>query len=136
MDLGRENATNEFVDGMEQLDDALRSLSAILNRYPSARILIGVGGDGKPLGKTFSEDDVHIIRIRMRSALNTVPDTEITIEGAEEGGQYIRISARGGDPPYSFGGWFHVRRCQIVREPDGQAREEWRDSLTCAMKRH
>ncbi len=136
MDLGKENATTEFVDGMEQLDDAIRSMAAILNRYPRADVYIGVGPDGKPLGKTFSEDDIHRLRIRMRSAMNTVPDVSASVEDDGDGGQLIHVSAKGGDPPYSFGGWFRVRRCQIVRTPGGEPREEWRDSLTCAMKRH
>lgn len=136
MDLGRENATTEFVDGMENLGDALRSMSAILNRYPQATILIGVDRDGKPLGKQFGEDDLQTIRIKMKTSLNTVPNVSISIKTADDGEQYIHISAKGGDPPYSYGGWFHVRRCKIIRDSDGTVREEWRDSLTCAMKRH
>ncbi len=135
MDFGRENATTEFVDGMEQLDGALCSLTAILNRYPRARIVVGVDGSGRPLGRTFSEADVHTIRFRMKHKLNTVPDTEISI-GDTDLGQYILMDAVGGDPPYSFDGWFHVRRCVIERSPDGKAAEHWKDGLTCAMKRH
>ncbi len=136
MDFGRENATTEFVDGMEDLGDALRSMTAILNRYPCAHIYVGVGSDGSVLGKEFSEDDLHTIRIKMKTSLNTVPEADVSILKDEAGRQYIRIFAKGGDPPYSYGGWFHVRRCRIVREHNGSVREEWRDSLTCAMKRH
>lgn len=135
MSLGVENGTTEFVDGMEDLDEALRSVAAMLNRYNRADVYIGVGPDGEPAGACLGDEDVETVRRSMESGMNTVPEAGISLETDERGRRYIHVSARGYDIPYSYGGWFRVRRCCITKNGDSLV-EEWKNLLTCGMKRH
>ncbi len=135
MGLGTENETTEFVDGMEQMDEALRSLAAILNRYHKAEVLIGVSSDGEPVDADIDDDDVETVKRSISEKMNTVPDADITIVTDDEGRRYIRISATGYDIPYTYDGWFRVRRCCISKK-DGNTIVEWKNLMTCGMKRH
>lgn len=58
MSLGVEGPTVEFIDGMEQLDDGLKAMTAMFNRYNKANVYIGVDHDGNVIGRDFSEEDV------------------------------------------------------------------------------
>ncbi len=135
MSLGREGATVEFVDSMEDLDDGLRSMAAMLNRYHRAEILIGVDSDGETTGIDVGEEDLDAVRSRIRERMNTVPEATVASEQAENGDRYIRVSATGYDIPYSYDGWFRVRRYCVRKTGDGTV-TEWKDLLTCGMKRH
>ncbi len=135
MSLGAEDETTEFVDSMEQLDHALTSMAAMLNRYHRADIYIGVNDDGEPIGSDLDAGDLNTIEESIRTKMNTRPDAtaELLVDG--DGRRYIRISASGYDIPYSYDGWFRVRRCCISRSGNGTVKE-WKNLLTCGMKRH
>lgn len=135
MGFGTEGATLEFVDGMDQLDDALKAMTAMLNRSNRATVLIGVGDDGEALGIDLCADDIDIIEQRMLSKLNHRPAVSISLESTEDGRRYIRISATGYETPYAFGSWFYIRKCIYSKSDDG-VDEEWIQTLTCSMKRH
>jgi len=45
-----QNATTEFISGLDHLDDALRSMTAMMNRYNRADIYIGVDDQGNIIG--------------------------------------------------------------------------------------
>ncbi len=138
-DLGRECGTVEFVDGMEGLDQAVRSLSAMLNRFNKAEIYIGVGIDGRPAGADLSEEDISRIDERIGQLMNRHPQTlGITLEVSDDGERYIRISATGYETPYAYGSWFYTRKCNPTQPegPQGRVVEEWTETLTCGMKRH
>lgn len=135
MDFGSENETRGFVSGMDELDAAVKMMTAMLNRFNKAEIYIGVGKDGKILDREFSEEDVSKVSERMGELINHMPQTVVSLERTEDGKGYIRISATGFETPYSFGSWFYVRRYRYV-DRDGSKSVEWVENLTCGMKRH
>lgn len=135
--LGKEGPTVEFVDGMEDIDQAIRSMSAMLNRYNRADIYIGVNIDGIPTGADVSEKDADVIRRRVGELMNRLPQTmSVDIVGEEV--RYIHISATGYETPYAYGSWFYTRKCNPTQPngPKGGVVEEWTETLTCGMKRH
>ncbi len=127
----------EFVDGMEHLDEAIRAMSAMLNRYNNARIFIGVDGLGHAIGADLSSEDIDTVRTRVSELLNRMPVMNITLE-FEGGKDYIRIIAEGYETPYAWKGWFYTRKCNPTRPQgsDGPVVNEWVETLTCGMKRH
>ena len=135
MDFGSENETRGYVIGMEDLDDAVKMMTAMLNRFNKADVYIGVGKDGKVLDRVFSEDDVSKVSKRMGELINHMPQTAVSLESTRGGKGYIHISAIGYETPYSFGSWFYVRRYRYV-DMDGTRTVEWVENLTCGMKRH
>ena len=137
MSLGVEGPTVEFIDGMEQLDDGLKAMTAMFNRYNKANVYIGVDHDGNIIGGDFSEEDVQKVIQRMHEKVNTQPNVRVTLESNEEGNRYILISGTGYETPYAFGTWFHIRKWVYSKpEPDGPVKEDWIQTLTCSMKRH
>jgi len=134
MGFGTEEETLEFVDGMDQLDQGLRSMVAMLNRRNRAVVLIGVGKDGEVLPSEISESDVEAVRERMERGMNHLPQARVTLE-SDGGRPFIRIDARGYETPYSYGGWFYIRKRRPVRV-DGKDALEWTEGPTCSMKRH
>jgi len=135
MSLGVEDETTEFVEGMEQLDHALTSMAAMLNRYHRACIYIGVGNDGEPNGSDFDDEDLNTIYENIKTKMNTRPEVKVELMADDVGRRYIRISASGYDIPYSYNGWFRVRRC-CMSKSGGATVKEWKNLLTCGMKRH
>lgn len=135
MSLGTENETTEFVDSMDEMAEGLRSMAAMLNRYHRADVYIGVGADGEPNGADIEDSDLDVIRESMASKMNTVPEASITIVTDESGRRYIHIFATGYDIPYTYDGWFRIRRCCVTRT-NGTISTEWKNLMTCGMKRH
>ena len=137
MGFGAEGPTVEFIDSMDQLDEALKAMTAMFNRYNKADIYIGVDQNGEVIGKVLSEDDVQIVIERMHQKVNTQPNVKVTLESTDDGRKYILISGTGYETPYSFGTWFHIRKCVYTKpDPNGPVIEEWIQTLTCSMKRH
>lgn len=138
MDLGIEDETTEFVDGMQQLDEALKAMASMLNRYNRADVYIGVGGDGTVFGQDLSDDDVARVIERMGEKVRCQPKAAVRLERDPQGRRYISIHAEGYETPYSYDGWFYVRRYRVIQPegPGGPSVREWRANLTCAMKRH
>ena len=60
-----EDATTEFINGLDHLDDALKSMTAMMNRYNRADIYIGVDDQGNVIGIDADDDTIGMIRDRM-----------------------------------------------------------------------
>ncbi len=132
MSLGTENETTEFVEGMDGLDDALKSVTAMLNRYFKADVFIGVDVNGEPTGCEFSNGDTDRVLKRFVEVTNHMPEVSVVLETDGSGRRYIHISARGYEIPYSYKGWFYVRRSCTEKGSE----TEWIDSITCGMRHH
>jgi hypothetical protein len=135
MGFGTEGWTTEFVDGMDDLDEALKAMTSMLNRSNSAKVYIGVDPDGKVIGADLSDSDVAAVMDAMGRKVNTRPDVSVTLEEIPDGRRYILISATGYEIPYSYDGWFYSRKCRPVRK-EGTVVNEWADTITCGMRHH
>ena len=124
-----------FAD-MSEAESAVRSMTAMLNRFNEATVVIGMDKDGRPTGIRPTKDDVEAALGIMASKMNRMPDASVSIESDGEAG-FIVIRAVGYETPYSFGSWFYTRKCNPVIPKDGsRAGFEWKETLTCGMKRH
>ena len=52
-------ATVEFINSMDNLDEAIKSMTAMLNKYNRASVYIGVDIDGRAIADDLTEDDVQ-----------------------------------------------------------------------------
>lgn len=128
MDFGCEGETVEFIDDMSGVDSAVRSMTAMLNRFNRARIVFGVDSEGEIIGNRFSEKDAELFVSKVKERSNRMPEIEHEIG---PGGTYLIIRARGYETPYAYGGWFYGRKCRPT-----DTGFEWTETLTCGMKRH
>jgi len=134
--LGSEKTTTSFFESMDYADEAIKSMTAMLNRYHTADVYIGVDKHGNPCGIDLNEYDVQSVQNIIKTMVNTQPTVRVTLHKTEEG-DYIRIEATGYDIPYSFGKWFYVRRCSYERNDEsGEIEPRWIQTITCGMKRH
>ncbi len=130
----RIGATTQFIDDLEHLDLAIKSVSAMLNRYNKADIYIGIDSFGIPTGTEIPDDYEEMILNRMCEVMNTMPSADIS-KISVDGEAAIHIHATGYETPYSWKGWFYVRRYRIEKI-DGNVVETWTENPTCSMKRH
>ena len=132
---GSESETVEFVGSMDDLDMALRSMTAMLNRYNRCTVYIGVDINGSPTGIGPSDKDISSIRAKMSEIVRAQPTVEASIEG-EGGSEYIVLRATGYETPYSWKGWFWGRARRPSVDDCGKVRVDWTETPTCSMKRH
>ena len=132
MSLGNEGPVTAFFEGMEQLEEAVKTLTGMLNRYNRGRILLGVDSHGDVIGKAFCETDVGTVRETIGKSINHVPDVRIRIGLTSDGKQYLSIEAEGYEIPYSYKSWFYSRR----QCPGAEPGKEWVTLLTCGMRHH
>lgn len=130
-----ESETVEFCDGMQDLDMALRSMTAMLNRYNRCKVYIGVGTDGSPLGIEPAEKDLGIISARCDEIVRAKPTIRASIE-EQDGMRYILLDVSGYETPYSWKGWFWGRARRPSTDAFGKVRVDWTETPTCSMKRH
>ena len=130
-------ATVEFINSMDNLDEAIKSMTAMLNKYNRASVYIGVDIDGRAIADDLTEDDVQKVIDSIHTKVNNRPVLKVTLNQSENGKRYILVDAVGFETPYSFGTWFYIRKCIYSKpDPDGPVTERWTQTLTCSMKRH
>ena len=131
MDVGPEGETVGFVGSLDEIDRAVRMMTAMLNRFNHADIYIGMRPDGSFIGIDLPDDAEQLITERISEKVNHPPEVSVGI--ISEGGKHcIHIHAEGFETPYSFGSWFYVRRYRHTADKG----IEWTENLTCGMKRH
>ena len=74
-----ESETVGFSEGLEHIDSAVRTMSSMLNRFNRATIFIGVDKTGRPLVKTYSEDDFPLIEKAIGEKLNRLPKYSLSL---------------------------------------------------------
>ena len=134
MGLGEEGWTVEFVDGMGNLRDAVRSMTAMLNRFNRCKVYIGVSDDGGVIGSGYGEAEVSEVESLIATSMNNRPHAEVSVHNVGER-CYILVDAEGYETPYSFDGWFYIRKCR-PETSSGKVVNVWTETPTCSMKRH
>ena len=74
-----EGETVGFVEDLDNVCPAVKTMSSMLNRFNHAKIVIGVDKNGEPLGRTFSKDDFPLIDRAIREKLNRIPRYSLKI---------------------------------------------------------
>ena len=110
-------------------------MAAMLNRYNRADIYLGVDPSGRILGIDVPDDISDIIINRVGEIVNTMPSVQVITE-SDNGVQFIHMHVTGYETPYSWKGWFYVRRFHVERDENGEPVTVWAENLTCSMKRH
>lgn len=110
MNLGKESETVEFKESLAQLDEGIKSLTAMLNRSNKGIVYYGIKNDGTfskkiQIGKSTLED----IRTRLIDTCRPRIDAEIQEIYDEEGNVAIKMSAECSDTPYLFKSGYFIR---------------------------
>lgn len=117
MNLGQENEHQEFKESLSQLDKGLKSISAMLNKHGEATVYFGVKDNGDICGLTVGKNTLMDIRNRIRDKIEPRIYPEIK-ELQDDGKNYIRVTAKGKDIPYSADGRYYIRVVSADEQAD------------------
>lgn len=110
MNLGKENEQIEFKESLAQLDEGIKSLTAMLNRGNKGTVYFGIKDDGTFSKKIqIGKNTLLDIRTRLVDACRPRIDADISEISDEEGNVAIKVSAQGSDIPYSFKNGYYIR---------------------------
>ena len=112
MNLGEENESTEFKEGLGQLDKGLKSLTAMLNKHGKGKVYFGVDDDGNVVGLTLGKETVTKIRSRIKELVEPSFIFQITPLTTPEGKDYVLLEGTGSDTPYSCDGRYYVRNAK------------------------
>ncbi len=117
MNFGIEDESQEFKESLAQLDKGLKSLTAMLNRHGEGTLYLGVDDSGNLCGLTPGKDTLMEIRNKMRDKIapRVYPDIQLL---SDAGKNYIRVTVRGSDIPYSFDGRYYIRNVSADEQAD------------------
>ena len=105
----REDEKNEFKESLSQLNKGIKSLTAMLNRGGEGNVYFGVDDNGKVTGLTIGKDTLQDIHQKIRDLVS--PQVVVSIKSlmSIDGYEYICVSAKGSDIPYSCDGRYYIR---------------------------
>lgn len=109
MNLGNENETQEFKEGLGQLDKGIKSLTAMLNRHGFGSVYFGVDDNGNVKGLTVGKKTLMDIRSRVNDLVEPKIIVNIEILADENNKTFLKVSTQGSDIPYSCDGRYYVR---------------------------
>lgn len=116
----KENERIEFKKSTSEINEAMNSISAILNKHRSGIIYFGLKNDGTPFKFQINESTIRDVSRKIFEVIKPqiFPIIEvINIEGIE----VIKVEFFGDDIPYSSFGKYYIRTADEDRELTPQA---------------
>ena len=111
----REDEFNEFKRTTGELNEAMVSISGILNKHRGGKIYFGLKNDGTPVKFTITDSTERDVSRKIYEAIRPqiIPTIQIdTIDGNE----VIVVDFHGDDVPYSAFGKYYIRTADEDRE--------------------
>ena len=111
----REDEQTEFKKTTGELNEALISISAILNKHGKGAVYFGMKNDGTPFHFTINDSTVRDVSRKIYESIKPqiFPTVEIqTIDGVE----VIVVTFSGKESPYSANGKYYIRVADEDRE--------------------
>ena len=104
MNFGKESETVEFKESLSQLKEGLISLTAMLNKSGQGTVYFGVNDDGELIGlKDVGKKTIHDISQAIGDGILPRIIPTVLLEN-KDGRDYILVSAKGYELPYSSKG--------------------------------
>ncbi|MDR3186725.1 MAG: putative DNA binding domain-containing protein [Christensenellaceae bacterium] len=108
MGLGFENEHLEFKKTVAELNEAVISISAILNKHKKGVLYFGVKNDGEIIGHQIGKETTRDISRKIYEKIKPVPFFEVeTVE--VDGKTVIKVSFDGNETPYCADGRYYMR---------------------------
>lgn len=95
MNIGKENEQIEFKESLNNLEDGLKGIVAILNKHNKGTLYFGVRDDGEVIGGDFTSQKIREIHNHIQQKIEPKIYPEINLVDAENGKQYIKIEFSG-----------------------------------------
>lgn len=110
-----ENETIELKKSTSELNDAMISISSILNKHKEGVLYFGVKNDGSPIKNDISDSTLRDISRKIFESIKPqiIPTVEILLYKKIN---IIKVSFKGNDIPYSAFGKYYIRTADEDRE--------------------
>lgn len=118
MNVGKETETSENKESLAQLDEGIKSLTAMLNKHHQGALYFGVSDSGDVIGYREGKNDDADIRERIAALVEPKFLYAIDHLKDETNRPYIRVSAFGSDTPYSCDGRYYTRNASSDERMD------------------
>ena len=111
----REDEYTEFKKTTGELNEAMISISSILNKHRGGKIYFGLKNNGTPFEFTITDSTVRDVSRKIFEAIRPQIIPTVTIETID-GCNVIAVDFRGDDVPYSAFGKYYIRTADEDRE--------------------
>ena len=111
----REDEFNEFKRTTGELNEAMVSISSILNKHRKGRIYFGLKNDGAPAKFTITDSTERDVSRKIYEAIRPQIIPTISIDTVD-GSEVIVVEFQGDDVPYSAFGKYYIRTADEDRE--------------------
>lgn len=123
MNFGREDETMEFKKSTSEMQEAMVSMCAMLNKHGRGTILFGVAPNGELLGLDVAQDTLRNISMRVYESITPRIIPSVNAVSAE-GKEFIEVTFKGEERPYSCKGTYYIRSADEDRLlPAGELRQ-------------
>ncbi len=108
MNFGNEDETLEFKKSTSELKEAMKSISAMLNKHGRGTIYFGVLSNGEVIGQNVTESTLREVSRKIYESISPqiIPKIEKRIVDEKE---IIEVNFSGFDKPYSSNGIYYIR---------------------------
>lgn len=107
INLGKENEMIEFKKSTSEISNAMKSISAMLNKFGKGSIYFGVKNNGDAIGQQISDNTLRDISRKIFEEIK--PVIYPSIYEIENMPVIIKVDFFGNDKPYSANGRFYLR---------------------------
>lgn len=120
---GLETEYLEFKESTAQLNRALESLTAMLNKHGSGEVLFGVNDKGEPIGQDIGQKTLNDISMAIAHGIKPTITPTIEIK-KHDNCEVISVKVKGSNKPYGANGLYFIRSGSQNRRLDpGELRE-------------
>ncbi|MBR4569539.1 MAG: ATP-binding protein, partial [Candidatus Riflebacteria bacterium] len=111
----REDEFQEFKKTTKELNEAMVSISAMLNKHKQGKIYFGLKNDGTPYSFTITDSTLRDVSRKVFEAIKPQLIPTIRVETIENS-EVISLEFSGEDVPYSAFGKYYIRIADEDRE--------------------
>lgn len=113
--MQREDEWNEFKKTTGELNEAMVSIAAMLNKHQKGKVYFGLKNDGTPFPFTINDSTLRDVSRKIFEAIRPQIVPEIKIEKISSV-EVITVDFKGEDLPYSAFGRYYIRTADEDRE--------------------
>ena len=111
----REDEHTEFKKTTGELNEAMVSISSILNKHRQGKVLFGLKNDGTPVRFTITDSTLRDVSRKIFEAIRPQIIPTVTTD-VIDGNEVIVVEFQGDDVPYSAFGKYYIRTADEDRE--------------------
>lgn len=109
MNLGKENEYIEFKETTSELEEAIKDVTAILNKRQAGSLYFGVNNNGDVIGMNIGKKTESDIAAKISDTIEPSFEFEINTKDDSEGKSFIEINFHGDSRPYKCKGIYYYR---------------------------